>query len=553
MIRSLLFLGLSLMVIYYSAGQATYQEIVTILQTKCSGSGCHNGVTPGIFSVAGSAADIYGRIVNVTPVNPAAAAKGYKLIDPGYPERSFLLRKIAGTFDPGLTLQQPQEGNLMPTAGTPLTSVEKELIRQWIQFGAPQTGTVVNKQILIDFYNNGKGLPRIPTPPAPLPSEGFQIHQGPIFLAPGEEREYQWRFDTKLLHPVEATRFVGYMSPQSHHLILYKYNPGVGNSEPQGFTLVDNIIDQFNIQINARILGVWQYNTEHQLPAGTAYFWESGAILNANFHVKNYSADSILAAEAYINVYTQPAGSGSVQMYSDLIVYGGMNPYQLNIPNTGNPITLTMTQTQPNQHINIWILQAHTHKLGVDYDIFLRNPDGTKGDQIYEGFFNADYTFNQGFYDYAHPPVRKFEPLLTVNMTHGLIHEATYVNNGPTPVGFGLTTDDEMFITYIHYTLAQPTSYEHLSAIYSRDIRLFPNPSDGNFTVAYTLPVDDKITIEILNMRGEKTALVMNEYRQKGMHQEVVRRDLHAFSAGTYLLGISGTRFKEFRKIVISP
>jgi hypothetical protein len=530
--------------------QTTYNRVATILQTKCSGSGCHNGATPGLFNVSGSLASIYGQIVNKTPTNPAAAGKGDKLIDPGYPNRSFLLRKVASTLSPDLALSQPHEGNPMPSTGQGLTNVEKELIRQWIIFGAPQTGTVVNEQTLIDYYENGKGLTRITPPAPPASGEGFQIHQGPVFLQPGEEREYQWRYDTKFGSPLEANRFVGYMSSQSHHLILYKYVPGIGSSEPQGFTLVDNIIDQFNIQMNARILGVWQYNIEHELPAGTAYFWESDAILNSNFHIKNYSNDSILAAEAFINIYTQPAGSGAVQMYSDLIVYGGMNPFILNIPNTGNPVTLTINQTTANENINVWILQAHTHKLAVDYDIFLRNSNGSKGDQIYEGFYNPDYTFNQGFYDFAHPPVRKFEPLLPVNMSNGMIHEATYINNGPAPVGFGLTTADEMFITYIHYTLEQPTAVDETKQE-NVSVLIYPNPNNGSFFIGYSLQNEEDVTIELYDMLGAKTVLKQNEHQPKGSHVMQIDTASPGLSSRTYFVRITSDSFSAVRKVII--
>ena len=44
----------------------------------------------------------------------------------------------------------------------------------------------------------------------------------------------------------------------------------------------------------------------------------------------------------------------------------------------------------------------------TDWDIFERNPNGSAGNQLYEGYYNMDYQFNQGYFDWEHPPVRYF-------------------------------------------------------------------------------------------------------------------------------------------------
>lgn len=76
-----------------SFAQSTFSGVHSILQTNCTIS-CHNGSTySGQLDLSGTETDVYNNIVNVNPVNPAALAKGDKLIDPGYPERSFLIRK----------------------------------------------------------------------------------------------------------------------------------------------------------------------------------------------------------------------------------------------------------------------------------------------------------------------------------------------------------------------------------------------------------------------------------------------------------------------------
>ena len=44
------------------------------------------------------------------------------------------------------------EGNTMPNNVNTLTNVEKELIRQWIIWGAPDTGNVYNENLIVDFF-----------------------------------------------------------------------------------------------------------------------------------------------------------------------------------------------------------------------------------------------------------------------------------------------------------------------------------------------------------------------------------------------------------------
>lgn len=526
--------------------QNTFSRVHQILQANCTASGCHGSDNTQVFDLSGTQNDLYNAVVGVAATNAVAASKNNKLIAPGYPHRSFLLRKIINGLGPELALTTG-EGDACPHNMPALANSEIELIRQWIMFGAPQSGEVVSEQLLIDFYN-GNALPQIDAPPAPPAGQGFQIHDGPIFLAPGAEKEFQWKYNTELPEAVEVTRVEAKMSPQSHHYIVYKYNAGYGANVNEGHVVISDIIGQADVQLNGSMIATWQYNRDHELPAGTAYFWEAGAAMNSNFHIKNYDTDSILAAHSYLNVYTQPQGSGAVEMFSELAVYGGMfNPFALNVPNTGTTV-LSFEQTETETR-HFWILQAHTHKLGRDYDIFLRNSDGSKGDKIYEGFFNYDGGFNQGFYDYAHPPVLEFPQLRAIDMNNGLIHEATYENNGTSDVGFGLTTADEMFITYMHYTKEAPTA---IRSVPEGEITLhvFPNPSSGKCNVSYSLPQSENVLIELCNVLGERVAVLKNENHVKGNYTEQISTG--QLTTGVYFVRVSSESFSGMKKVVIN-
>src|SRR5688500_3933727 len=94
--------------------QNTFTSIHTLLQANCATSNCHSGGSPaGSLNLSGNETAVYNAIVEVTPNNTTAAAKDDKYIDKGYPERSFLLRKMAHGLSDDLKLDA-SEGNAEP-------------------------------------------------------------------------------------------------------------------------------------------------------------------------------------------------------------------------------------------------------------------------------------------------------------------------------------------------------------------------------------------------------------------------------------------------------
>ena len=517
------------------SAQTTFDDIRLLFTSNCV-TYCHTGGSPaGNMDLSGSATDVYNALVDAVPQNANAAARGYKRVDPNYPENSYILHKLgAGGFDHGYALGVG-EGERMPKDQDPLDPQDIELIRQWILFGAPPVSQVVDPALLNDFYN-GSGKVRVDRPAAP--GEGIQIHNGPVFLGPGEEREYTRKYALDLPDDVEVTDLSVRMNAESHHFILYEYLTKPNASE--GFDLVDDIFDIADLGTDAVPLGTWQFDLEHVLPAGSAYPWDDDVVLDLNYHLRNYDTDSVLAAEVYLNVHFVDAGTVSTEMIAGLDVYGGLNPFLLFIPNDGVEHKFTMEQYEPGSTDTwyFWLLQAHTHQLGIDYDIFLRNPDGTKGDQVYEGFFDPEYTFNQGFYDYAHPAVRKFDPLLEVPASTGLIHEATYVNNGPSPVGFGLTTEDEMFVSYYHYTLERPTPPSGMEEpVTNAAISVFPNPVADRVVIEFATGQQRDVRIDLHDLTGRWVANLVDRRLPAGGHR--IQTALPGFPNGTYLLRVT--------------
>jgi len=487
--------------------QTTFDVVRTIFDNSCT-TGCHSGANPSAqLDLSGTAQQVYTELIGQPCLNPAAVSAGMKLVDPGYPERSFLFAKIAGDIDPYSHLV-PAMGGLMPQNQPQLAYEEIEMVRQWILYGADSVSTYVDPQLISDYYNGTTGMARLQPLPPPDPSEGFQIHYGPFFLAPLAEQEYFYKYATNLAQPLEVNRINIVINEFSHHTALYRYFPGADTVFPPGLRPVNSILDAAGVYYSSEIIGQWPNSQDVVLPQGTAFFWNDSVVVDLNYHLPNYSPDSILAGEFYMNVYTQPSGTAQQEMRSSPVYYGGDDPSALVIPphTTDSVYVIEQYETDTSYTWYIWSIMAHTHQYGTNYQVWLRNPDGTKGDNIYNGQYDPTYTFMQGYYDWEHPPFRTFDDeLLEVNFSNGLIHEATYTNPTDQTVWFGLRTTDEMYVTYIQY-VEHPlgTGLDENPPSGGPALKVFPNPTDGRLALQFGQQQPGPISVQIVNELGQE-------------------------------------------------
>ncbi len=533
------------------AQTSTYEEVYNIMQTKCAS--CHSSMNPaGNLDLSGSLTEVYDALVRATPTNPTAAAKGWKLADPGYVERSYLLNKIATQeWDDDFTLEAA-EGTLMPPPPLEaLTEKEIELFRQWILYGAPDDEQVVDPQVLEDYYENGMALPTTTPVAAPAPPEGYQLKLGPFFLSPQEEREFFKKHDIGLDIATEVNRLEISFNAESHHFILYKMGEELADDVRDGMRDIEEA--EFSM-IRNTLVAAWQNDDDYVLPEGTAYRFQDDTYFDLNYHVKNYASAGILAAEVYVNVYTQDYGTAQREMLSTLLPYdlfdlftGGDLGENLIIPNTGDPIVFSdhiwipplPFVPFPSGNWYMWQLSTHAHSRAVDYDIYLANPDGSKGEQLYEGYYNYDHTFNQGYYDYEHPPVLTFDPLLPINMGAGggIVHEATYVNDTDETLGWGNTTDDEMMLLFVHFT-TEPviTDTEDIIAEEAAQLSVFPNPAHTQTTVNYKLPQSADVLIELFDVQGKRISEIVRATQASGTYNHSLDVAKAGLSNGIYFI-----------------
>jgi hypothetical protein len=481
--------------------QSTAFRVYNILQEKCVQ--CHNPTSPsGGLDLRGNGStdqertlEVYNRLYQGMPNNGTAAQAKDAYIYPGRTDKSYLFRKINDGIESTLALQ-PGEGQSMPPEGQPaLNDEEKELIRQWILFGAPLQGEVVDENLIAEYYG-GNAMQSFPDgPPAsPAHDEGFQIKMGPFYLEPGDELEFFQKYELDLPADQEVTRLDMQIGTFSHHFILYDFNPGGAQSIPPGLRLA---ADHSNISLVAAV----QEPTDLQLPGGTAFFWDDQLVLDLNAHYINYSATAVYQAEVYVNVYTQPIGTAAQEMQTDLIA--NLNIY---IPNDGDEVSYSQIINPQFGEIFLWGLMGHTHQYGTGYKIYERQLDGSER-LVYDGACpQAEPGCVSPFFDYQHIPLRYFEPLRSLMMSpqQGLRHEASWVNNGPSPVSFGPTSDDEMMVMIMMYTTdttgVTPTSTEAPNAQPSA-VSVFPNPSADQVYVDWK-GAGERLTFQLFDLQG---------------------------------------------------
>ncbi len=511
--------------------QSTLLDVYQIFNQKCISCHSHDAPEAGLDLEGSGATDlqkaqaVFNSIVEVTPANTTAATKEDQYIYPGRPDRSFLFRKINHSFEPTVALEAG-EGDPMPKDQAELTNEEKELIRQWILFGAPANGNVVDQDLISDYYNLN-GLASFPDgpPPAPAPSEGFQLKMGPFYLPPGgqpgAEIEYFLKYELNLPEDVEVDHIEFEISNFSHHFILYNFPSQAGAAlvEP-GYRTDPN---HFDISIVAAV----QEATSLELPTGTAFFWDNNITLDLNAHYINYSPTHTYQAEAYVNVYTKPSGTALHEMKTELLIKD--NIY---INNNGNEDIETQVVNYNAGEVFVWGIMGHTHQWGTGYKVYERE-NGQTGDLIYDAACPGGIPGCMNpYFDYQHIPLRYMDPLypLTFSSSRGIMHEATYVNNGPNPVWFGPTSDDEMMVLVLMYTddttglvTSLPTPSNPLS-----EIIVGPNPMSER--TSFWLPAElGELDFTLYDLLGRAIR------RKKGINASVFDLERDGLLSGTYI------------------
>lgn len=161
---------------------STFEAIQKVIfeRHSCADAVCHGSATAGGLDLREGVA--YANLVDV----PAQTVSGYRRVSAGRKESSLLWYNLAaGTFpDDWKAPLRP-----MPLGLPPLTPDELEVIRLWIERGAPETGTVPGTAELLNACLPPVDPPDIAPLPPPEPGKGLQIHMPQWVLPPHSENE----------------------------------------------------------------------------------------------------------------------------------------------------------------------------------------------------------------------------------------------------------------------------------------------------------------------------------------------------------------------------
>jgi hypothetical protein len=401
-----------------------------ILTPGCAVSGCHSSTSDGTYSqhtLVLSAEVAYDNLVGKLSTNAAAKAEGMQRVKPSDAANSLLYQKIVCSG------HQAKYGSIMPLGGPNLTLGQIEFIKQWIDKGAPKTGTIVDETIL----DNKEVCTATFTPlAAPSASEGFQLAINPFTINPNTEREVFVNRQTPNTSTVYVNKFVMQGRANSHHFVLYGFQNTA--SLPPLNTVRDlynadgsvNLNTFSQMQNHLFLNGGTDVNGTYTFPAGVALKLLAGTQLDLNAHYFNKQTTS-LTGENYINLYTVPAAS--VVKEAQSINFAN---YNFSIPaNTRKTITTDFTFSKA---VTVITLTSHYHKLGEKFQVKILG-GSRNGEVVYEST------------DWEHPVVLNLTTPIQLKAGEGLTSVVTYNNTTNKTVSFGLTSEDEMNIIFGYY------------------------------------------------------------------------------------------------------
>jgi len=422
----------------------------------CTEQICHGSGAEGDLDLREDVA--YANLIDVLSSQSADDR-----VEPGEPDRSLLWLKLAVKTDPTQIQPGKQDtGSPMPQVGDALTEDELELVRLWIYSGAPETGTVIGTEELLDACLPPSEPITIKPLDPPAPGEGIQ------FVMP------QWNLEGRSEHEVCFASFYDVsdqvpeqyktpdgeffyfnaqelrQDPQSHHLILSRHigpdsdvqSPAFGAWRCRGGDLEGQSCDPLDLES----CGDGQCATDPVESFACIGFGPGNGIPGVARNQIGGAQQAQSFTEFYPNVYAAIPVRGILIWNShafnltdkDHVMNGRLNYYftddrqflvdgifdasRIFAPNAA-PFT---TQTVCNDHVldryaRLFSLSSHTHQRGKHFTV--EHPDGSL---IYESF-----VYNDPLTAHFDPPLEFDSP----NPADRTLRYCSLYNNGMAPDG----------------------------------------------------------------------------------------------------------------------
>jgi hypothetical protein len=491
----------------------------------------------------------YEQLVEAAPRNAAAAADGLVRVSSrgGLPGllRSFLWEKINAEEQDHFYSDHPHYGALMPLGQPSLTRGELELIRQWIEAGAPALGVVAAAALLQDTsrYTAPEFVVLEP------PEEGIQLHLGPFEVWATDDREFLYYEPLTTAEDLYVKGYEISMRPGSHHFIAYNYPEGGEVPVPQQYRDIRNAQGKHDFAVVVEVnelfpqrffIGTQTPYVNYRFPPGVALRLPAGSGFDLNAHYVR--SDQVETGEVYANIYT--VERDQVEVVAEP---GNFNNLSIELP-PGEITTLRRKFFfEETRHIIQMWSHAHEHMLEFSIQAVGGERDG-----------ELLYWTN----DWEHPPLLELDPPLTMGAEEGLELITTYNNWTDETIRFGFRGSDEMqFVFFISYSgdYVRPSTAvleESEPALPQRFVLQpnYPNPFNGTTVIRYTLPQSGPVELAVYNLAGQKVAVLAEGLRQAGAHAaDWDGRDGRgrALASGVYVYRLRAGGQKETRKLLL--
>ena len=436
---------------------STYHEIQDyIFDKSCVNAACHAvPATAGGLDLSYELS--YQNLVGQTPQNPAAAAAGMKLVDPGSPDNSFILTKLTGPTAPEL-------GARMPLTAGKLHDAKIDAIRTWIAAGAPrdtQLPGIGDLAVLRDPEETFE-------PPAPPPSgQGYQLHLPPFKIEAGTELEvfYATQLTDENGDPLQGDIFVNgfdiFYPTGSHHFILYRVTriglrrglletgvvPGIGVNPEDAFRVVNPEDSETSGHLalldRLPVIGSQRAETSIRFPEGVALRIAGDTVFDMNSHYVNLLGTETLIGETYVNLWTLPPeavkyeAKGFAASNREINVPPGTRRTIEGTWRVSDAIKLLRLQGYPDvTELNVFQVTSHMHRHGELFEVFR----SSTGELLHRSV------------SYDNAPLDVFDPPLKLMEGDGLRFACTHANfDTDQPIRYGVTSEDEMAIMFGFY------------------------------------------------------------------------------------------------------
>jgi hypothetical protein len=94
-----------------------------------------------------------------------------------------------------------------------------------------------------------------------------------------------------------------------------------------------------------------------------------------------------------------------------------------------------------------------------------------------------------------------------------------------------------------------PNVNDNISLSQYKLFQNYPNPFNNSTILSYTIPVGDKVLVEVYNLLGKKVAVLVDDFVPAGKHSVIF--DAEKLSSGVYIYSFKTLTFQQKKKMLL--